>query len=76
MENANIHGLLAPADCALALIDYQPAMFSGVHSHDRTTIVQNVQILAKAARLLGLTRPRLGRRMVQLGLIEENEKEH
>ena len=51
MENANIHGLLAPADCALALIDYQPAMFSGVHSHDRTTIVQNVQILAKAARL-------------------------
>jgi nicotinamidase-related amidase len=26
-------------------------MFSGVHSHDRTTIMQNVQVVAKAARL-------------------------
>jgi len=26
-------------------------MFSGVNSHDRTTIVQNVQIIAKSARL-------------------------
>jgi nicotinamidase-related amidase len=26
-------------------------MFSGVNSHDRTTIVQNVQIVAEAARL-------------------------
>ena len=43
--------MLTPADCALALIDYQPAMFSGVHSHDRTTIMQNVQVVAKAARL-------------------------
>jgi nicotinamidase-related amidase len=45
------YGLLTPGDCALALIDYQPAMFSGVGSHDKTTIVQNVQIIAKAARL-------------------------
>jgi nicotinamidase-related amidase len=42
--------MLTPADCALALIDYQPAMFSGVHSHDRTTIMQNVQVVANAAR--------------------------
>ncbi len=47
----NIHGLLTPADCALALIDYQPAMFSGVHSHDRGAIVRNVQIVGKAAML-------------------------
>ena len=46
-----IHGMLSPKECALALIDFQPAMFAGVHSHDRTTIVQNVQILAKAAKL-------------------------
>ena len=51
MASKNPHGILKPVDCALALIDYQPAMFSGVHSHDRTTIVQNVQVIAKAARL-------------------------
>lgn len=43
--------LLAPKDCALALVDYQPAMFAGVNSHDRTGILQNVQILAKTAKL-------------------------
>ena len=51
MERKNIHSLLNPSECALTLIDFQPAMFSGVHSHDRTTIVQNIQILSKAARL-------------------------
>lgn len=51
MATQTIHSLLAPGDCALALIDFQPAMFSGVHSHDRTTIVQNVQIVGKAAKL-------------------------
>ena len=51
MASKNLHPLLAPGDCALALIDYQPAMFSGVNSHDRTAIVQNVQVIAKAARL-------------------------
>jgi len=51
MTTQAIHTMLARTDCALALIDYQPAMFAGVHSHDRITIVQNVQILAKAAKL-------------------------
>lgn len=51
MAAQSVHGMLTPTDCAVALIDFQPAMFSGVHSHDRTAIVQNVQILAKAARL-------------------------
>jgi len=51
MERKRIHGLLNPSDCTLAVIDYQPAMFSGVHSHDRTSIVQNIQILGKAAKL-------------------------
>ena len=48
------YSMLAPSDCAVALIDYQPAMFSGVHSHDRTTILQNVQVIAKAARLFNV----------------------
>jgi len=51
MESRIFHGMLSPDECALALVDYQPAMFAGVHSHDRTSIVQNVQIVAKAAKL-------------------------
>jgi hypothetical protein len=43
MTEKSAYGMLSPSDCAVALIDYQPAMFSGVHSHDRTTIMQNVQ---------------------------------
>lgn len=42
---------LTPENCALTLIDYQPAMYFGVQSHDRMTIMQNSVILAKAARL-------------------------
>jgi nicotinamidase-related amidase len=45
------HEILTPTNCALALIDFQPAMYQGVHSHDRITIMHNVQVLAKAARL-------------------------
>jgi hypothetical protein len=29
---------LTPENCMLALIDYQPAMYFGVQSHDRITI--------------------------------------
>lgn len=46
--------MISPADCALVLIDFQPAMFQGVQSHDRKVIVDNVQVLAKAARLFGV----------------------
>jgi len=54
MAEKATYSMVTPSDCAVALIDYQPAMFSGVHSHDRTTIVQNVQIVAKAARLFNV----------------------
>ncbi|HEV2605772.1 MAG TPA: hydrolase [Microvirga sp.] len=43
--------MLNPQDCALILIDFQPAMFQGVQSHDRKVIVDNVQVLAKAGKL-------------------------
>lgn len=43
--------MLTPQDCALILIDFQPAMFQGVQSHDRKVIVDNVQVLAKAGKL-------------------------
>ncbi|MDF4025593.1 hydrolase [Luteibacter sp. PPL201] len=43
--------LITPARCALALVDFQPAMFQGVQSHDRKLIMDNARILARAARL-------------------------
>jgi nicotinamidase-related amidase len=46
--------MLTPQNSAIALIDYQPAMYQGVQSHDRNVTFHNVQILAKAARLFGI----------------------
>jgi nicotinamidase-related amidase len=46
--------MLSPANCALALIDYQPAMYQGVYSHDRLSIMHNAQVLAKTAKLFGI----------------------
>ena len=46
--------MITSDDCVLALIDFQPAMFQGVQSHDRKIIVDNVQVLAKAAKLFNV----------------------
>jgi nicotinamidase-related amidase len=43
--------LLTPDTCALALIDFQPQMLFGTHSHERMSVVHNAQILAKTAKL-------------------------
>jgi nicotinamidase-related amidase len=43
--------MLTPQNSAIALIDYQPAMYQGVQSHDRLTTFNNIQVLAKAAKL-------------------------
>ncbi|MEO0917399.1 MAG: hydrolase [Pseudomonadota bacterium] len=48
------HEMISPENAALVLIDFQPAMFQGVESHDRLSVVNNVQILAKGAKLFGL----------------------
>lgn len=50
----NYTDMLSPENAGMVLIDYQPAMFQGVQSHDRLEVVHNVQVLAKAARLFGL----------------------
>lgn len=42
---------LTPDHCALVLVDYQPAMYFGVQSHDRLSIMHNALILAKTAKL-------------------------
>jgi nicotinamidase-related amidase len=46
--------MLTPDNSAIALIDYQPAMYQGVQSHDRLVPFNNVQVLAKAAKLFNI----------------------
>ena len=48
--------MLTPQNSAIALIDYQPAMYqqAEVQSHDRLTTMHNVQVLAKAAKLFAI----------------------
>ncbi|WP_300530468.1 hydrolase [Maricaulis sp.] len=46
--------MINPDDTALVLIDFQPAMYQGVESHDRLSVMHNVQTLAKTAKLFGL----------------------
>lgn len=46
--------ILTPDNCAVTLIDYQPAMFFGVQSHDRMSILLNAAVLAKTAKLFHL----------------------
>ncbi|MBB5702116.1 nicotinamidase-related amidase [Ochrobactrum daejeonense] len=50
----NFHQHFSPDDAALVLIDFQPQMFMGVESHDRLKIKNNLQIVAKAAKLFKL----------------------
>src|SRR6266850_474514 len=38
-------------DAALLLIGFQPQMFLGIESHDRNSIKNNLQIIAKSAKL-------------------------
>jgi nicotinamidase-related amidase len=44
------HTLLTPQNCAVAFIDHQPQMLFGVASMDRSALVNNMLLLAKAAR--------------------------
>lgn len=46
--------MLSPQNAALVLIDFQPAMYQGVQSHDRLVVMENVQALARAAKVFGL----------------------
>lgn len=52
--NKNYTDFLSPQNCTLALIDYQPAMFFGVQSHDRMSIMHNTVTLAKTAKLFNI----------------------
>lgn len=46
-----IHGLLDPTNCAVIFIDHQPQMTFGVANIDRQLLMNNVLVLAKAAKI-------------------------
>jgi nicotinamidase-related amidase len=47
-------GLLTPDNCAVVFIDHQPQMLFGVASMDRRGLLNNVLVLAKAAKIFGV----------------------
>ena len=47
-------GLLTPYNCAVIFIDHQPQMFFGVANIDRQDLLNNVLVLAKAAKIFGV----------------------
>src|ERR1700760_642744 len=47
---SNYHKLYTPQDSAVVFIDHQPQMTFGVASMDRAALINNVTLLAKAAR--------------------------
>ena len=53
MNKSNLESL-TPLNSALLLVDYQPAMFNGIGSSDRTYIKNNAVAVAKSARILGV----------------------
>jgi len=53
MENSKLD-LLTPSNSVLLLVDYQPAMFKGVGSGDRTAIKNSAVAVAKAASILNV----------------------
>ena len=53
MNKSNLE-LLTPLNSVLLLVDYQPAMFDGIGSGDRTYIKNNAVAAAKSASILGV----------------------
>lgn len=50
MSASHFHKLYTPADSAVVFIDHQPQMTFGVANIDRATLINNVTLLAKAAK--------------------------
>src|SRR5271168_1322607 len=47
-------GLLTPENCAVIFVDHQPQMFFGVAGMDRRDLLNNVLVLAKAAKIFSV----------------------
>jgi nicotinamidase-related amidase len=52
--SSNFTNHFSADDAALVLIDFQPQMFMGIESHDRNSIKNNLQIIAKSAKLFNV----------------------
>ena len=52
--NSTDKGLLTPANGVLMFIDHQAKMLSGLKGAERTTVLDSLSVLAKAATLFGL----------------------
>ena len=51
---SGLHELLTPDNCCVLFIDHQPAMTFGVANIDRQTLINNVEGLAKAAKVFNI----------------------
>ena len=47
-------GLLTPANCAVIFIDHQPELLAAMEDGERQNLLDNLQVLAKAARMFGV----------------------
>ena len=47
-------GLLTPANCAVIFLDHQPELLGDVANGERQALLDNLQVLAKAARLFNV----------------------
>ena len=47
-------GLLTPGNCAVIFLDHQPELLCGVANGDRQDLLDNLQLLAKAARIFSV----------------------
>jgi nicotinamidase-related amidase len=52
--NPSDKGLLTPENCAVIFIDHQPQIFFGAAGIDRQVLLNNLLVLAKAARIFGV----------------------
>jgi nicotinamidase-related amidase len=53
-SKVGLEALLTHDNCALVLMDHQPFQFAGLHSHDTSSIINNVVGLAKFAKIFGV----------------------
>jgi len=47
-------GLLTPANCAVIFLDHQPELLCGVANGDRQDLLDNLQLLARAAKIFSV----------------------
>jgi len=54
IANAGLGASLTPDNCISILIDHQPFQITGLRRHDTQTVINNMDGLAKSAKLFGV----------------------